>query len=235
MKKLLYFFIAFFIASCSSTKLEKAEKTAYYIKSTNISEYWEKKADLNKQYVGHYKVGKPYEIKQKKYYPKQVKKHYEIGIASWYRCDYGFKYCLTANQDIFNHDMLTGAHKTLPMPSLVKVTNLSNKKSIIVMINDRGPFKPNRIIDLSEKGAILLGFKDKGLAKVKIEYLDDETKKLHKKLSLPPLENKYSSGEIRNKKCGIKRYINSLNIERNLLTSKELNMEYKPDCLDLDS
>ncbi len=221
------------MTSCSSNTLEKTERSAYYIKFKNISEYWSEKAEINKKYAGHYKVGKPYEIKKKKYYPKYVKKHQEVGIASWYKCEYGFKYCLTANQDVFHRDMLTAAHKTLPMPSLVKVTNLSNKKSIIVMINDRGPFKPNRIIDLSEKGATLLGFKDMGLVKVKIEYLDDETKKLHKKLSLPSLENKYSSSDIANKKCGIKRYINSLNIKLNLVTSKEVNMEYNPSCLDL--
>jgi rare lipoprotein A len=229
MNKLNLILVLILISSCS-TNNKTNDNTEYYKKSKLVSEYWENKAKNNKKYVGHYKVGKAYEIKNKKYYPKNVTKHVEIGIASWYKCDYGFKYCLTANQDIFNENILTAAHKTLPMPCLIKVTNLTNKKSIIVMVNDRGPFKPNRIVDLSEKGASLLGFKSAGLTKVKIEYLDKETIMLRKKLSLPSLEHKYAVNEIANKKCGIRRYINSLNIKYNFITHKDVDMDYKPGC-----
>jgi rare lipoprotein A len=219
--------LAISMTSCSTTT--KKNDSDYYLRSKVISEKWEKKAEINKKYTGHYKVGKPYEIKKKKYYPKKVNKHTEVGIASWYRCDYNFKYCLTANQDVFHQDVLSAAHKTLPMPSMVKIVNLENKKSLIVMVNDRGPFKPNRIIDVSEKAATLLGFRNKGLAKVRIEYLDQETKKLHQKLSLPPVENKYSTDEITNKKCGIKKYINSVNIHNKLINDTDI--KHDPKCI----
>jgi rare lipoprotein A len=222
--------LAFFINSCSQ-KTIKTQNNDYYERSKNVSELWDKKAEVNKKYAGHYKVGKPYVIKDKKYYPKKVTKHTEVGIASWYRCDYNFKYCLTANQDLFHKDVLSAAHKTLPLPCLVKIINLENKKSLIVMVNDRGPFKPKRIIDVSEKAAHLLKFKDTGLAKVKIEYLDHETKRLHKKLSLEGAEHKYAVGEINNKKCGIKRYLNTLNMKYNFINEKDINMDYKPECL----
>jgi rare lipoprotein A len=224
--------ISLFISSCTTQK-KQVINNDYYKRSEKISKDWEEKADINKKYAGHYKIGKPYTIKNKKYYPKQVNQHSEIGIASWYKCDYNFKYCLTANQDVFHKDMLTAAHKTLPLPSLIKVINLENKKSLIVMVNDRGPFKPQRIVDLSEKAADLLGFKNKGIAKVKIEYLNDETNKLHKKLSLIPKENKYSQQEMLNKKCGIKRYINTLNMKYKLVNSEDLDMDYKSHCLAL--
>ncbi len=231
----IFYIVVFFCLFASSCTTQKKEiiNSDYYKKSEKVSKDWEMKAEINKKYTGHYKVGKPYTIKNKKYYPKQVDHHTEIGIASWYRCDYNFKYCLTANQDVFHKDMLSGAHKTLPLPSIVKVINLENKKSLIVMVNDRGPFKPKRIIDLSERAADLLGFKNKGIAKVKIEYLGEETKKLHKKLSLIPKESKYSQQEILNKKCGIKRYINTVNMQFKLVKPEDLDMDYKAHCLAL--
>ena len=90
-----------------------------------------------------------------KYTPKEEKNYYEEGVASWYGPNFHGK--LTANGEIFNQYDITAAHKTLPLPSIVRVTNLENSREIIVRINDRGPFVGNRIIDLSLKSAQLLG------------------------------------------------------------------------------
>ncbi|MCH9753824.1 MAG: septal ring lytic transglycosylase RlpA family protein [Alphaproteobacteria bacterium] len=141
--------------------------------------------DDDANYKGHYKVGKPYKINRVKYYPKAVQTYNKTGLASWYGP--GFHGKVTANGETFNQRRLTAAHNTLPLPSLVKVTNLNNKKSIIVRVNDRGPFARNkrgRIIDLSERAAELLGIKKKGVARVNVKLLPSATAKLHKKLNL---------------------------------------------------
>ncbi|MER2519162.1 MAG: septal ring lytic transglycosylase RlpA family protein [Bdellovibrionales bacterium] len=122
----------------------------------------------------HYKVGEPYEIKGERYYPKEDFSYNETGIASWYGSD--FHNGMTANGEIFNKDELTAAHKTLPLPSLARVTNLDNGKSIVVRVNDRGPFSGARIIDMSQRSAQLLGFEKAGTAKVRVQVLADESK-----------------------------------------------------------
>ena len=124
--------------------------------------------------MGGYKVGEPYQIKGGWYYPKEDFGYDETGIASWYGP--GFHAETTANGERFDQNELTGAHKTLPMPSLVRVTNLENGRSIIVRINDRGPFVPGRIVDLSRRGAQLLGFEAQGSAKVRVSILPDESR-----------------------------------------------------------
>jgi rare lipoprotein A len=123
---------------------------------------------------GGYKIGEPYQVKGVWYYPKEDFGYDETGIASWYGP--GFHAETTANGEIFDQNELTGAHKTLPMPSLVRVTNLDNGRSIIVRINDRGPFVPGRIIDLSRRGAQLLGFEGQGSAKVRVAILAEESR-----------------------------------------------------------
>jgi len=136
-------------------------------------------------YRGHYKVGQPYQINKIKYYPEAVETYKETGLASWYGP--GFHGNVTANGETFNQRRLTAAHNTLPLPSLVRVTNLNNDKSVIVRVNDRGPFaknKQDRIIDLSEKAAEVLGMKDEGVARVRVELLHGATAKLHKKLNM---------------------------------------------------
>jgi len=117
------------------------------------------------------KVGNPYVINGKTYYPAYDDTYDKIGTASWYGP--GFHGKLTANGETFNQNDLTAAHPTLPMPSIVRVTNVQNGKSLIVRINDRGPFKANRIIDLSKRSAQELGFQ--GLAKVRVQLLKRET------------------------------------------------------------
>jgi rare lipoprotein A len=117
------------------------------------------------------KIGKPYDIDGKTYYPAYDPTYDKEGMASWYGP--GFHGKSTANGETFDTHDLTAAHPTLPMPSLVRVTNLENGKMIVVRINDRGPFARNRIIDLSKASAQRLGIK--GLAKVRVQYLVDES------------------------------------------------------------
>ena len=93
----------------------------------------------------------------------------ETGMASFYNDNFEGK--TTASGDVFSQSKLTAAHRTLPFKTKVKVTNQANKKSVVVTINDRGPFVKDRIIDLSKKAATKLDFIDKGVAKVKLEVL----------------------------------------------------------------
>jgi len=123
---------------------------------------------------GYYKVGKPYQIKGEWYYPKEDYSYDESGIASWYGAD--FHEQATANGEQYNKNELTAAHKTLPLPSLARVTNLENGRSIVVRVNDRGPFSGARIIDVSQRAAQLLGFEGTGTAKVRVQVLADESK-----------------------------------------------------------
>lgn len=118
---------------------------------------------------GRYKVGSPYEVAGVWYYPQEDPLYDETGIASWYGDEFAGR--KTANGEIFNPKQISAAHKTLPMPSNVRVTNLENGKSIVVRVNDRGPFKPGRIIDLSRAGADLLGYRNNGVARVRVEFL----------------------------------------------------------------
>lgn len=129
-----------------------------------------------KQYGGVYKVGKPYQIMGRWYYPKEDYHYSEVGIASWYGDDFHAK--RTANGEKYDMNTLTAAHRTLPLPSVVKVTNLENGRSLVVRVNDRGPYVKDRIIDLSKRAAQLLGYQTKGTAKVKVEIMADESKAL---------------------------------------------------------
>lgn len=129
-----------------------------------------------REYVGHYKIGNPYQVQDITYYPQEYDYYEEVGTASWYGADFHGK--MTANGETYNLGAMTAAHQTLPLPSMVKVTNLNNGKSVVVRVNDRGPFAKSRIIDLSESAAEKLGYKDKGTATVKVEYLEKETKDL---------------------------------------------------------
>ncbi|WP_234703832.1 septal ring lytic transglycosylase RlpA family protein [Rhodospirillum centenum] len=123
---------------------------------------------------GTYKVGDPYQINGVWYYPAVDYTYNQTGVASWYGP--GFHTRATANGENYNENELTAAHQTLPMPSLVRVTNLENGRSIVVRINDRGPFVPGRIIDMSRRGAQLLGFEQQGTAKVRVQILADESR-----------------------------------------------------------
>ncbi len=119
--------------------------------------------------AGVYKIGSPYEVDGTWYYPHEEPNYDETGVASWYGPTfYGHR---TANGEMFKADGLTAAHRTLPMPVNVRVTNLDNGRSLIVRVNDRGPFAKGRIIDVSEQAAKLLGFYGQGTAKVRVTFV----------------------------------------------------------------
>jgi len=116
-----------------------------------------------------YKIGEPYQIGGIWYYPKEQPDYDETGIASWYGTEFHGR--LTANGEVFDRTAISGAHPTLPMPVNVRVTNLENGRSIVVRINDRGPFMKGRVIDLSEHAADLLGYKQRGTARVRVTFI----------------------------------------------------------------
>ncbi|MGH7090616.1 MAG: septal ring lytic transglycosylase RlpA family protein, partial [Stellaceae bacterium] len=120
-----------------------------------------------------YKVGDPYKVDGVWYYPSEDLTYDQTGIASWYGAEFHGKY--TANGDVFNANALTAAHKTLPMPSIVQVTNLDNGRTLKLEINDRGPYVRGRIIDVSRRAAQLLGFEGPGTAKVRVKILAAES------------------------------------------------------------
>ena len=114
-------------------------------------------------------TGKPYKVAGRWYYPKEDPNYKKTGFASWYgEAFHGRK---TANGEIYDRNALTAAHTTMPLPSYARVTNLTNGRSMIVRVNDRGPFHGNREIDLSQRVAKMLGTKAAGVAKVKVEYV----------------------------------------------------------------
>lgn len=118
---------------------------------------------------GTYRIGKPYVVAGRTYVPEENENYRAEGMASWYGDDFHGR--LTANGEVFDMGSLTAAHPTLPMPSYARVTNLSNGKSLVVRVNDRGPYHGNRLIDVSNKAAELLDFKGNGVARVRVEYV----------------------------------------------------------------
>jgi rare lipoprotein A len=118
---------------------------------------------------GVYKVGEPYQVAGIWYVPKEDPNYDQTGIASWYGEAFHLK--ATANGETFDMNALTAAHTTLPLPSMVEVTNLENGRKLVVRVNDRGPFVDNRIIDLSRESARQLGIERPGLAKVRVRYV----------------------------------------------------------------
>jgi rare lipoprotein A len=118
---------------------------------------------------GIYRVGKPYNVNGRTYIPAENPHYRAEGIASWYGRDFHGR--LTANGEVYDMHSISAAHTTLPLPSYVRVTNLNNGRSIIVRVNDRGPYHRNRVIDLSIGTAKALDFYSKGIARVRVEYV----------------------------------------------------------------
>ena len=118
---------------------------------------------------GTYRVGKPYTVAGQVYVPEEDTHYRAEGLASWYGDDFHGR--LTANGEVFDMASLTAAHPTLPMPCYARVTNLSNGKSLVVRVNDRGPYHGNRVMDVSSRAAELLEFKGNGIARVRVEYV----------------------------------------------------------------
>ena len=118
---------------------------------------------------GLHGTDKPYEIGGRWYYPKAQPDYDQVGLASWYGAAEHNHH--TADGEIFDQYGLSAAHKTLPLPSIVEVTNLANGKKLRVRLNDRGPFVDGRLIDLSRGAAEKLGFDRQGVAKVRVRYI----------------------------------------------------------------
>ena len=146
---------ALFLGGCAETTL-----VSYAAKE------WIRGSDPLDQ-KGTYKVGNPYQIEGVWYYPAEDPDYGETGIASWYGKPFHGR--RTANGAIYDMNALTAAHRTLPMPFQVRVTNLDNGRSLVLTVNDRGPYARGRIIDVSRRAAQLLGFQKKGTALVRVE------------------------------------------------------------------
>lgn len=123
---------------------------------------------------GRYKVGDPYRIKGVWYYPRVDFAYDETGVASWYGPNFHNK--PTANGEVFDQNAISAAHRTLPLPTVVRVTNLGNGRALVVRVNDRGPFAHGRILDLSKRAAQLLGFERQGVARVRVQVLPEESR-----------------------------------------------------------
>lgn len=118
---------------------------------------------------GRDQIGKPYQVRGKWYYPKEDRGYRKVGLASWYGD--AFHGRLTANGEIYDKTHLTAAHPTMPLPSYARVTNAQTGSSVIVRVNDRGPYADGRIIDLSQRAAEMLDYQHHGTAKVVVEYV----------------------------------------------------------------
>ncbi|MDB5474368.1 MAG: septal ring lytic transglycosylase RlpA family protein, partial [Devosia sp.] len=149
---------------------------------------------------GRYQLGRPYTVRGKTYVPQEQPGYVAVGEASWYGSDFHGR--RTANGEIFSANAITGAHPTLPLPSYVRVTNQQNGRSVIVRVNDRGPYMPGRIMDLSHRAAEMLAYVNNGHAQIRAEYVGraplegDDTRMLLASYSGPPVQSntRYADG-----------------------------------------
>jgi rare lipoprotein A len=118
---------------------------------------------------GRYSVGRPYSINGRTYTPAENPSYRAEGVASWYGPDFHGRQ--TANGEVYDMHSISAAHTTMPLPSYARVTNLDNGRSIVVRVNDRGPYARNRVIDVSIGAAKQLDFHGRGLANVRVEYI----------------------------------------------------------------
>ena len=118
---------------------------------------------------GVYKLGQPYQVQGRWYYPEYDPHYDRVGTASWYGEPFHGR--ATANGERFDRGSVSAAHPTLPLPSLVRVVNLSNHRELVIRVNDRGPFVDDRLIDLSQEAARQLGFERQGLARVRVQFV----------------------------------------------------------------
>lgn len=160
-----------FLAACASSEpksmVSKKRSKEYFAES----EYGVKASPrvAMRRGGGRDQLGKPYQVRGKWYYPKEEKRYSKTGTASWY--GEAFHSRMTANGEVYDLSQLTGAHPTMPLPSYARVTNLDNGSSVIVRVNDRGPYHEGRLIDLSKRAADMLGYSKIGTARVKVDYV----------------------------------------------------------------
>jgi rare lipoprotein A len=155
------------LAGCSSSKNEKSNGTGVPLSP---------KTTISDDAQSNYKIGNPYEIAGIRYVPEESFNHVETGRASWYGP--GFHSRQTANGEPFDQRAMTAAHRTLQMPSIIRVTNLKNGRQAVLRVNDRGPYHADRILDVSEAAAEKLGFMRRGTTRVKIQVLGEPSKKV---------------------------------------------------------
>lgn len=139
------------------------------------------------QWLEQERVGPPYQAEGRWFVPTAEPGYEQTGVASWYGAD--FQGQATASGEAFDQDALTAAHPTLPIPSLVQVTNLENGREVIVRVNDRGPFTGDRVLDVSRAAANALGFTDNGHARVHVRYLGPAPRRVSADGSPAPAAN----------------------------------------------
>ncbi|RWD59449.1 MAG: septal ring lytic transglycosylase RlpA family protein [Mesorhizobium sp.] len=165
---------AVLLAACTSTPqpksmVDKRPRSKEYFAESEYGVKASPRVAFMRRGGGRDQLGKPYQVRGKWYYPKEDKKYAKVGLASWYGD--AFHGRLTANGEVYDTAQLTAAHPTMPLPSYARVTNLDTGTSIIVRVNDRGPYHEGRIIDVSERAAQMLDYGKVGTAKVKVEYV----------------------------------------------------------------
>ncbi len=169
--------LALTLAGCTSTSGSGGSDTSHINTKTkfSVADYGVEAsprmttAKRPKKGGGRSMVGKPYRVRGKWYTPKEEPGYDRAGLASWYGPNFHGR--LTANGEIYDQYHLSAAHPTFPLPSYARVTNKKNGNSVIVRVNDRGPFAHGRIIDLSNRAAELLDMKHEGVAAVRVEYV----------------------------------------------------------------
>jgi rare lipoprotein A len=154
--------VALLVANCAAGPGQRAKNTTYSPKVVADGEPVPRGG-------GNFKLGNPYTINGRTYYPSHDPAYRAEGIASWYGRDFHGRQ--TANGEVYDMNSISAAHPTMPLPSYARVTNLENGRSIIVRVNDRGPYAKGRIIDLSTGTARALGTYGQGLARVRVEYV----------------------------------------------------------------
>jgi rare lipoprotein A len=154
------------LAGCSS---EKPKRSAKLDPFAGIgSPYYKGKGKIPFA-GGHYQLGQPYQVAGRWFTPHEQPGYDKTGLSSWY--GEAFHRRQTSNGEWFDMATLTAAHPTLPLPSYAKVTNLENGRTVIVRINDRGPFVDTRVLDVSKRVAEILGYKQQGIGKIRVQYI----------------------------------------------------------------
>ena len=164
VKKISLFVLPFFLTACTDNGILFRSNGIYENKGENII----------------YMLGDSYQVKDKTYYPQEDYTYIEEGVAGWF--DYDEEHPVTMNGEKYQSDVLTAMHKTLPLPSIVQITNLENNKTAFVRVNERGPMVNDRLIDVSKKAADVLEFNKEGTTKVLVEIMPKESKKLKEEL-----------------------------------------------------
>ncbi|BCP53530.1 hypothetical protein K32_21470 [Kaistia sp. 32K] len=161
------------LASCATAPSKPAKRSKEYFSEkeygVKASPRVVKYGEAVPQGGGRYLVGKPYTVRGRVYTPRENPRYTAVGYASWYGSAFHGRY--TANGEVYDMDGLSAAHPTMPLPSYARVTNTTNGRSVVVRVNDRGPYHSDRVIDLSSKTADVLDMKHHGTTKVKVEYV----------------------------------------------------------------